>query len=123
MSVLVTEWDMSWRHREDVAHLRNRFAVIQSVGKHAEGEDLNALNGFLTSFAVREGPWDIGDFRQPAAIMFLFYFDSQRHGQFLKVTRSRPAQVERQRIILIPVVRQLRQDAAGVARREESRRT
>src|SRR5207244_4156978 len=69
----------SWCHREDAVHLWNRFAMIQTIRQHAQGECLDSFDGLLPCLAVGKNARDIGNLSQPAAIVLLFDLDGQRH--------------------------------------------
>jgi len=49
--------------------------VIEAIGKYAQGESLNALDGFLPRLPVGKNAGDLGNFGQPAPIVFLLNLD------------------------------------------------
>ena len=57
--------------------------MLQTFGNHAEGQRLNAGDGFVAILAVGHNAGQRGHFSEPAAIVFALDFDRERHdGQF-----------------------------------------
>lgn len=73
----------SWNERKNATHLRHRLTVFQTVSEDAQRQCLNAVNCLLPRLAIREHAGKLGNFRQPAAIVFLLDFNGQRHGDML----------------------------------------
>lgn len=49
--------------------------MLETVSYDSQRESLDPVNSFLPCSCVYEDPWHIGDFRDPAAIGFLFELD------------------------------------------------
>jgi len=62
---------------EDTVDLRNVFAMFESVGEHSKSQRLRFRDGFIARTAVREYPWKISHFADPATIVFAFDLDRE----------------------------------------------
>lgn len=53
--------------------------MLQPFGQDPQGQSLRFSHGFLSSLAVREYARQLGDFRKPTAVVFLFVFNADVH--------------------------------------------
>ncbi len=52
--------------------------MFETIGEHAQGKGLNAVNRFLTALAITQHTGKLYYFGKPTAIIFLFDFNGQR---------------------------------------------
>lgn len=57
-------------------NVRERFAVLETLGKHPQRKRLGPPNRFLPRGSVAQHAWKLADFGDPAAIFFLFNFNT-----------------------------------------------
>jgi hypothetical protein len=55
--------------------------MLQPLGDHPEGECLNAGDGFIPIGAVAQHARKSGHFGEPAAVVFAFQLDGERHAR------------------------------------------
>lgn len=67
------------RGEGDARQIRRGLAVLESVSDDTEGEGLRVRQCLVAQGSVREYSGQLGDFREPAAVRFLFYLDSENH--------------------------------------------
>ena len=53
--------------------------MLQALSNHAEGERLHASDRLVWVLAIRQYAWQGRNFGEPAAIVFSFDFNRERH--------------------------------------------
>jgi hypothetical protein len=53
--------------------------VLKTLSEHTEGEDLSLSLGFLGGIAVRHNTRKLGNFSQPAPVLFTLTLDAVLH--------------------------------------------
>lgn len=70
----------SRRHREQVGDiLRNRFPMLNTVGKNAKSECLHTGDRLSRSGPIRHHAWQFRNLGQPTAVILLLNFDRESH--------------------------------------------
>ncbi len=68
----------SYANREHVIQRGDRFALFESIGQHAQRENLDPGNRFVTRRSVAHHARKFHDLGQPPTVGFLFHFDGHR---------------------------------------------
>ena len=55
--------------------------MLESLGNHSKGECLNSRHGFIAVAAVAQYAGKRGYLRHPAAVVFAFQLDGERHAR------------------------------------------
>lgn len=53
--------------------------MLEALGQNPQSKSLYASDRFIATLSVREHTWQITDFANPAAVLFLFKLDCQLH--------------------------------------------